>query len=82
MPEGVKLMTDVTVSSKEAIIRELDKLDKDQLRQVLDLIHRLTGNLRGEPGHLLVQHVRELQFPREDLEEMKRIIEEDRQRFF
>lgn len=69
-------MSDVTVSSKEEIIRELDKLDKDQLNEVLQFTRRLTRP-RGEPGHLLVQHAREIQFPREDLEEMKRIIEED-----
>jgi len=69
-------MSDVTVSSKEEIIRELDKLNKDQLNEVLQFTRQLSAP-KGVPIESLMDFIGRIS--PEDLEEMARAIEEDRQ---
>jgi hypothetical protein len=68
-----------TVSYESEILEELQRLNADQKRQVLDYMRSL-NRPKGEPGWQLVQHAREIQFPHEDLEEMRIAIEEECER--
>jgi len=67
-------MSDVTVSSKEEIIRELDKLDKDQLNEVLQFTRQLSAP-KGVPGETLLRFAGRISL--EDLALMEQAIEED-----
>jgi hypothetical protein len=67
------------ISYREAILEQLDRLDADKQRQVLEFARGL-ARPKGEPGWQLVQHAREIQFPHEDLEEMRLAIEEECER--
>ncbi len=67
------------ISYKQEILELLDRLNTEQQRQVLEFV-RDVQRPSGEPGPLLVRHAREIRFPHEDLEEMKRAIEEECER--
>jgi mRNA-degrading endonuclease RelE of RelBE toxin-antitoxin system len=69
----------VNISYKQEILEQLDSLSTEQQRQVLEFV-REVQRPSGEPGPSLVQHAREIRFPHEDLEEMKRVIEEEFER--
>lgn len=61
------------------LLEQIKKLDLEQKKQVLDFVHRLTQP-RGELVSDIVQHASELNFPHEDLEEMKQFIEQEFER--
>lgn len=61
---------------EQELLEQFKKLDAARQKQVLDFVHRL-AQPRGEPVRDIVQHARELGFPQEDLEQIKRIIEAD-----
>jgi hypothetical protein len=64
---------------EQEILENIRKLDPEQKKQVLDYVQHLAAP-KGEPFSEMFQHAREIAFPKEDLEEMKRIIEEDEER--
>lgn len=66
------------ISMEQEIITEVHKLSHEQQRQVLQYVQLLTASHRpkGEPGWKMVQAAREINFPKEDLEEMAQAIEE------
>jgi hypothetical protein len=65
-----------TLSLKEQIVQQLDRLDEAQMRQLLTTAQAFQRPV-GEPGKELVRHAREMKFPLEDLEEIQRAIDED-----
>ncbi len=67
------------VAIEQELLEQFKKLDTDQKKQVLAFVHRLIEP-RGELVRDIVQHASELDFPREDLEEMKRFIEQEFER--
>ena len=64
------------VSYKDEIIQEVDKLDAERQRQVLDFVRSLSGRPRGTPGWLAAQYAREFGFTAQDLAEMEAAIED------
>ena len=64
------------ISFEDEIIERVRKLDSEKQRKVLDYVRDLEQP-KGEPGWKLAEHARSLGFSHEDLEEMKRAIEED-----
>jgi hypothetical protein len=62
---------------EQELLEQFKKLDTTRQKQVLDFVHRL-AQPRGESVRDVVQHARELDFPPEDLEQIKRTIEADK----
>lgn len=58
---------------------KITRLDAEQQKQVLDFVQRL-AQPKGEPVRDIMQHAKELDFPRDDLEQMKQFIEEEFER--
>jgi hypothetical protein len=70
-----------TVSVKEQIVSQLDKLSEGQQQQVLEFTHGLQRTLPpGTPGGVLIARAREINFDPEDLAEIVQAIEEDCER--
>lgn len=65
-----------SVSLRDQIISQIERLTVDQQRQVLDTITRM-ARPRGKSGADMIRHAHELNFPMDDLMEMQRIIEQD-----
>ena len=66
---------------KEEIIRQLEYLNDDQLRQILGATMSVQGKLPPAiPGDVLIADARRINFPKEDLAEIARAIEEDCER--
>lgn len=63
---------------KAQIIEEIDDLNEEQQREILDAVLRVKQQQRpkGEPGWRAIQHAREIGFSAEDLAEMQAAIEE------
>lgn len=62
---------------EQQILEEVRKLTPEQQQRVLELAREITKRPPGERGADLVQRARAINFPKEDLEEIKRAIEED-----
>jgi hypothetical protein len=65
-----------SVSLRDQIISQIERLTIEQQRQVLDTITSM-ARPRGKSGDDIIRHARELNFPVDDLMEMQRIIEQD-----
>ena len=67
-----------TKTLEQEILSEVRKLDFEMQSHLLQIVKGLTNTNRiiGEPGWRMVQHARELNFPKEDLAEMEAAIEE------
>jgi hypothetical protein len=65
------------LSLEQQILEQFRNLDSDQQQQVLDFIHHLKRHPPGEPGWLFLERTRDIYIPDEDLEAIKRAIEED-----
>jgi hypothetical protein len=63
---------------EQEILNEVRKLDPEMQTHLLEIVRGLANpaRVRGEPGWRMVQHARELNFPKEDLAEMAQAIEE------
>ncbi len=64
---------------EQELLEQLKKLDTDQKKQVLAFVHRLTQP-QGEPGRDFIERTSHIHFPKEDLEEIERYIEEYEER--
>jgi len=62
---------------EKQLIRSINQLTDEQRLQVLDFVMRLQSKTPpGVSGEEFVRRVNELDFPKEDLEEIRRAIEE------
>lgn len=66
-------MTDV--SYEDEILEQIRRLDLEGQRRVLEFARSL-GRPKGEPGWRIVQHAREINFPKDDLAEIQQAIED------
>ena len=64
---------------EQELFEQIRKLDTEQQQQVLDFVRQL-NRPQGELGKDFLERTAAIQFPKEDLEEMARIIEEDEER--
>jgi hypothetical protein len=64
---------------EQEILERVQQLNPDQKKQVLDFVQKLTQP-RGESGRDFLERTKGINFPKEDLEEIARIIEEDEER--
>jgi hypothetical protein len=64
---------------EQKLFAQIKRLDDEQQKQVLDFVQRLTQP-KGETFRDIFDHAREIAFPKEDLDEIKRLIEEDEER--
>ncbi|MCC7205847.1 MAG: hypothetical protein IT323_00980 [Anaerolineae bacterium] len=69
----------VAIEIEQKILEQVRKLDPAQQQQVLDFAQRL-AQPKGEAFGEIFQHARDIAFPKEDLDEIKRLIEEDEER--
>jgi len=69
-------MADVTVSVEQQIVDLIRNLNEEQRWEVLRFARRLKLP-PGISGKEFIERTRAIQFPHEDLEEMKRAIEEE-----
>lgn len=68
----------MTLSLREEILNQIDRLTPDQQREVLDFVLSLEEGLpEGIPGRDMAARAIAINFPHEDLEEISRAIEED-----
>jgi hypothetical protein len=61
---------------EQELLAQIQKLNPQQQKQVLDFVHKLRQPV-GEPIERLLARVEAINFPKEDLDEMARIIEEE-----
>lgn len=63
---------------EQEILTEIHKLTTQEQLQVLQYVQLIAKAQHpiGEPGWKMVQHARELNFPKDDLEQMAQAIEE------
>jgi hypothetical protein len=64
----------VTINEHD-LLEKWRKLEPNDQQIVIDLMRRLSRPI-GEPGDRLLQHAREINFPKEDLAEMAAAIAE------
>lgn len=64
------------ITYEQEIVRVLHDLDDEALRDVLGYVRTRKNRPPAEPGWKAVQHVTTIAFPKQDLEEMERAIEE------
>ena len=65
---------------KEQILQEVEKLNPQQQAQLLHVARQMQGQTPlGTPGEVLLANVHRFNFAPEDLAEMVRIIEEERE---
>lgn len=66
------------INVHEELIHAIETLDSDQQEQVLRYVQSIhAAKPRGERLGDLIAHAREIAFPKEDLEEIARFIEEE-----
>ena len=64
------------ITYEQEIVQALRGLNEQALRDVLGFVRTLKNRPPAEPGWKAVQHAREIAFPKADLDEMERAIEE------
>jgi hypothetical protein len=64
---------------EQELLEQIQKLNLDQKKRVLDFVHELSRP-KGELGTDFIARTQSIKFPKEDLEEIARIIEEDEER--
>jgi hypothetical protein len=64
------------VSVRDQIISQIDRLTPEQQQQALNYVSSLTLP-RGETGKHLIESLKHIHFDPEDLEEMRKAIEEE-----
>jgi hypothetical protein len=67
------------IAIDQELLEQIKKLDPAQKKQVLDFVHRLTQP-KGELGKDFIERTSHIDFPKEDLEEIKRYVEEYEER--
>ncbi len=67
------------ISYKQEILEQLDRLNADQQRQVLEFARGLQRPV-GEPGWMFIERTRDIWIDPADLEVMKQVIEEECER--
>jgi hypothetical protein len=65
------------MTTKEQIIQQLDTLNENQQREILDTITRVKNRPRGEPGWLFLERTKDIHIDPEDLRLMEQAIEEE-----
>ena len=66
----------ITVSLKEEIIDQLEKLSLEQQQMLLDYAQRLQTLPAGTPGEVLLEHMNDFDFEPGEVDDMMRAIEE------
>ena len=69
----------IMAAIEQELFEEIRRLNPEQKQQVLAFVHRL-GRPEGEPIGNIIQHAHTLGFSVEDLEEIKKYVEEDEER--
>ena len=64
---------------EQELIEQIRRLDTEQKKRVLEFVRQL-DRPKGELGTDFIARTRAIKFPKEDLEEIARIIEEDEER--
>jgi hypothetical protein len=69
----------VMAAIEQEIIEQIRRLNPEQQKQVLNFVRELSYE-KGETGREFIERTKGINFPKEDLEEIARIIEEDEER--
>ena len=64
---------------EQELLEQIRKLDTEQQKQVLDFVRQL-NRPQGELGKDFLERTSKIHISKEDLEEMKRVAEEDEER--
>jgi hypothetical protein len=67
------------IAIDQELLEQIKKLDMAQKKQVLDFVRHLTRP-KGELGKDFIERTSHIDFPKEDLEEIKRHVEEYEER--
>jgi hypothetical protein len=70
---------DAMAAIEQEILEQIQKLNPDQKKQVLDFVQKL-NQPKSETGKEFLERTKHIKFPKEDLEEIARYIEEDEER--
>lgn len=61
---------------KAQILEQIDDLNEDQQREILDAVLRVKNRPKGEPGRLFLERTKDIRFDPEELMLMEQAIEE------